>query len=153
MCDALKTVGEVLPDLAEKLKDIKPETISDVEPPLFDGGPNTLRPYLPRRPLVPVTRLHDPLDTINDVKEIASGFKALSDLADKKNEPEDYAQTCQDGYLDASWKAFTAKEGSYGEKAKAAKDSLKNCWKAAVKHIEERLAGPGIDPDVSFEDN
>jgi hypothetical protein len=153
MCDVLKTVGEVLPDLAEKLDSIKTETINDVEPPLYDGGPNTLRPFLPRRPLAPITTPDDPLDAINDMKDMASNAQALSDLADKNKEADDYAQTCRNGFADAAWKAFTAKEGSYAEKAKAAKDSLKQCWKASVKHIEDTIASGGVDPDASLEDN
>ena len=153
MCDVLKTVGEVLPDFAEKLDNIKMETINDVEPPLFDGGPNTLHPFLPPTPLAPVTDQQDPLDAINDMKDLASNAKALSDLTGKDKEPEDYAQKCQDGFLDAAWKAFTAKDGSYAQKAKAARDSLKECWKAAAKHIEDTLTNGGVHSDSSSGDN
>jgi hypothetical protein len=149
MCDVLKSVGEVLPDLAEKLDKIKPEAIGDVEPPLFDGGPNTLHPYLPRRPLTPVTESDDPLDTLED---IASNAKALKDFTEKNKEPEEYGEICQDGFLEASWKAFRAKDSSYGEKAKAARDSLKKCWKAAVKHIEDTITNGGADPNAASED-
>jgi hypothetical protein len=153
MCDVLRTVGEVLPDLAEKLDSIKPETINDVSPPLFDGGPNTLHPFLPRTPLAPITEPQDPIETISDTKKFADDAKALSDLSDKDKEAEDYAKKCQDGFLDAAWKSFTAKDGSYGEKAKAAKDSVKKCWKAAVKHIEDTIASGGVDPDITLGDN
>jgi hypothetical protein len=153
MCDVLKTVGEVLPDLAEKLKSIGPEAINEVEPPLFDGGPNTLHPFLPRGPLVPVTEPQTLPETIEAVKGVADDFKALGDLTDKDKEAEDYAQACQDGFLDAAWKAFTAKDGGYREKAKAAEDSLKKCWKAAIKHIEDTVANGGVDANVPLEDN
>jgi hypothetical protein len=153
MCDVLKTMGEVVPDLAEKLNGLKYEAINDAEPPLFDGGPNTLRPYLPRRPLAPVTGSHEPLEAITDMKDIASGIKALSDLADKTKEADDYAQVCQDDFIDAAWTAFTAKEGSYFEKTKAARDSLKNCWKEAVKHIEDTLTKGMVDPATPLEDS
>ncbi len=153
MCDVLTAAGEILPDLAQKLDHIKPEIINDVEGPLYDGGPNTLHPYLPRRALVPVSQPETPLDTIKEMKDIASNFKDMSDAIDTNKEPEDYAQTCQNSFLDAAWKAFTAKEGSYREKAKAAKDSLKTCWKAALKHIEETVANGGIDPDTFVGEN
>lgn len=149
MCDVLKSVGEVLPDLAEKLDKIKPEAINDVEGPLFDGGPNTLHPYLPRRPLAPVTAPEDPIDNIEG---LVNDAKALRDLTDKAKDPEDYAEKCQDGFLDSSWKAFRAKDGSYGEKAKAARDSLKKCWKEAFKHIEDTITNGGVDPNAASED-
>ena len=153
MCDVLKSVGEVLPDLAEKLNDIKAETIIDAEPPLFDGGPNTVRPFLPRRPLAPVSALEDPVKNLDDIKDITSDIKELSELAEKNKEPEDYAEKCRDGFLDAAWKAFTASEGSYVGKAKAAKESVTKCIKAAVKHIKDTIANGGVDPAASSEDN
>jgi hypothetical protein len=153
MCEVLRSVGEVLPDLAEKLDNIKPEAISDVELPLYNGGPNTFHPYLPRRPLPLPSEPESPLAVINDAKDLASDWKTLSDLTDKNKEPEDYAAACRNGFLDAAWKAFTASEGSYREKAKAAKDSLKQCWKAAAKHITETIADGGIDFNPSSEDN
>jgi hypothetical protein len=147
MCDVLRTVGEGLPDFAERLDNIKLETISDTNLPLLDGGPNTLHPYLPPGPLAPVTKSHDPLDAIDDIKDIANDAKALNDLRGKNKEAEDYAEKCEDGFLDAAWKAFTANDGSYFKKAKAAKESIKNCLKAAAKHIESTLANGGIDTD------
>jgi hypothetical protein len=147
MCDVLRSVGELLPDLAEKLDNIKPETITDAEPLPFDGGPTTQPPFLPRDRLVPVVAEQDPPLDADDMKNIADEAQTLSDLADKNKESEDYAENCRNGFVDAAWKAFTAKDGSYGEKAKAARDSLKECWKAAAKHIEDTLANGGIDSD------
>ena len=50
-------------------------------------------------------------------------------------------------------KAFTASEGSYVGKAKAAKESVTKCIKAAVKHIKDTIANGGVDPAASSEDN
>jgi hypothetical protein len=147
MCDVLTSVGEVLPDLAEKLSNIKPETIVDAEPPLFDGGPNTLHPFLPRSPLAPVSEPQDPVDFLTDMKDFANSSKALSDLINENKEPEDYASHCQDKYLDAAWKAFTAREGSYFEKAKAARDSVTECLKKTAKFIVDKLANGGVNND------
>jgi hypothetical protein len=153
-CDALITVGELVPDLAEKLNNIRPETINDVEPPRFDGGPNTLHPFLPRSPLAPVSEPEDPVQFIDEMKDIANKSKALSDLADKNNEPEDYAKNCQDKYLDGAWKAFTAKDGSYGERAKAAMDSFWGCLKKTFKYMEDTLSKGGMNvTDPALEDH
>jgi hypothetical protein len=107
MCDVLTSVGEVLPEFAEKLSNIKLETIVDAEPPLFDGGPNTLHPFLPRRPLAPVSEAEDPVDFLAAMKDLADSSKALSDLIEENNEPEDYAKHCQETFLDTAWKTFT----------------------------------------------
>jgi hypothetical protein len=152
MCNVLITVGEVLPDLAEKLNNIKPETINDVGPLLYDGGARTLT-VVPRRALAPITEAVDPLQQIDDIKDIADNLETLSDLAGKDKEPTDYAQACRGQFVDAAWKSFTSKDGGYYEKAKAASDSLINCWREAFKHIGDAVAKPVIDPDVSFEDN
>ncbi len=88
------------------------------------------------------------------MKALADKSKALRDFTDENNEPEDYAEKCRDGFLDAAWKAFSAKEGSYGEKAKAARDSLRQCWISTLKHIEDTLANGGLNvADPSSEDH
>ena len=151
-CDVLRSVGEILPDLAEKLDNLKTESIKDVEWNRFDGGPNTLRPFLPRGPLSPTSKAPNPLEEINTLKELSGDLKELSELTEKNKEPEDYAEICQNSYLDASWKAFTSHEGSYLEKAKAGREALKKCWDAAKKHIKDTVAG-AFKPDAAEENN
>lgn len=151
-CNLCEVASAAL-DLAEKLNNLGPESIPDPEAPLFNGGPSTLRPYLSSRPLPTVTEPDDPFDELDKMKDIADDTEALSDLADQAKGPDDYAQKCEDSFLGAAWKAFTAKEGSYREKAKAAEDSLKTCWKVAFKHIEDTIANGGEDPNASSEVN
>jgi len=155
MCDVLTTVGEVLPDFAEKLDAIKPETIHDIELPLYDGGPNTQHPFLPRRPLAPVTaEPEDLIDNADFIKDVAGDFKTLADLGDKTDEPEDHAKNCRNGFLDGAWKSFTAGPHGYFQKAKAATDSLVQCFKETVNDIGDKFAnGVVVDPDALPEDN
>jgi hypothetical protein len=160
-CDFLKAAGEVLPDFGERLDGIEYEEIK--EPPPFDRGANTPPPLLPRRLPAAVTKARDAhealkaidglLETIDDMdlKDIADRFETLSDLlGDKPKEGGDYAKECRSGFIDAAWIAI--KEDSYFEKVKAAKDSLKNCWKATVKHIKDTLTRGLVDPATSLED-
>jgi hypothetical protein len=152
-CDVFRALGEVLPDFAEKLENLNFDGLPEVEPPVFGGGPNTLHPFLPNRPLAPTTLPVEPMDEINNAIDLANDVKTLADLTNQSNEPEDYAKNCQDGFISAAWKAFTSGEGSYREKAKAAKDSVKQCIHDAIKHIEDTIANGGDDPTASSEDN
>jgi len=148
-CGTLVSVGELVPDLAEKLRGIEFETVGEPpELPLFDGGPNTLRPYLPRRPLAAVSKLDDPIEFFEELKDASDNYKSVRELMDKPEQADEFDKQCRNSFVDAGWKSFRAKEGDYSEKMKAARDSLKNCWKAAGEKIVEALK---VDP-TSLED-